>query len=275
MTCRGRVSRNIASDGRGASVSARFILRRIGYRVPGASCIGAGARVALAFASTVVLDLEPRGRGSHLARRRGIGRIACFGRCGRRLGIHDADGRDRRRRREEVIVGGLGAGDRRRRPGSLRDRGPLCTGDGRNLRRFGPGQGVALDGRIKGMVRQVGADPAGVVQQGESIAPCRRAAVAHRQDVGDDTETVDLDIPPQLRQGRSGRAAGALQVLLARGQQRELRGHIRHRRRRGCRRRQQGFLARSFDELTRGRVETGERRAGLQRARHQFGCPRL
>jgi hypothetical protein len=51
--------RNIASERHHASTSARLILRRIGYCVPGASFIGVGARGALAFASTAVLDLEP------------------------------------------------------------------------------------------------------------------------------------------------------------------------------------------------------------------------
>ena len=59
MACRGRVSRNIASEGRRASAYARLILRRIGYWVPGASCMGAGARPGLAFASTTGLALEP------------------------------------------------------------------------------------------------------------------------------------------------------------------------------------------------------------------------
>ena len=128
------------------------------------------------------------------------------------LRSHDVDRRDRGCRREVEVARQL-----RCRAGRRRGRGRRHVARHRLGGGGRPGSGVALDLGVERALDEVGADPARILQQRESAAPVRGAAVAKREHVCGDTEAIGLDGAAQLGRSRaqSGTSRGARTSALA------------------------------------------------------------
>jgi hypothetical protein len=204
-------------------------------------------------------------------RRSGAGRRVptCSGRGGHarqnrsaRFRIHDADRRDRRRRREIDIDHLAG--------GTLRARHGLCRLGRDRLGSLRPGLLVATEILIEDARAQIGADVACVAEKSERFAILADAPVAHREHMGDKAEPVRLKRMAQGNERRLNARTSAFGVGGHVGQQPQACPNVGGCGRNARRRDKERLLAARFNGVACQRVEACKRRARHEGERAEF-----